>query len=71
MKMVGMVDSPLLSRFKKRVCLYCPTVFLSSTWTTGPFPLIKQEQLSPHSLSSQADMSTQQAPHDSAPGRGR
>lgn len=41
------------------------------TWTTGPFPVIKQEQLSPHSLSSQADMSSQQASHDGATGRGR
>lgn len=56
---------------QKRASLHHPTVFLLSTWTTGPFPVIKQEQLSPHSLSSQADMSSQQASHDGATGRGR
>lgn len=40
--------------------------------TTGQFPVVKQEQLSPRSSSSQADnMSTQGAAHDSAVGRGR
>ncbi|XP_055367301.1 nuclear receptor corepressor 2 isoform X4 [Betta splendens] len=37
----------------------------------GPFPMVKQEQLSPRSSSSQPDnLSTQGAPHDSAAGRG-
>uniref|UniRef100_A0A665WKI8 Nuclear receptor corepressor 2 n=1 Tax=Echeneis naucrates TaxID=173247 RepID=A0A665WKI8_ECHNA len=35
----------------------------------GPFPVVKQEQLSPHSSSSQADnLSTQGTPHDGASG---
>lgn len=37
----------------------------------GPFPMIKQEQLSPRSSSCQPDnLSAQGAPHDSAAGRG-
>lgn len=40
-------------------------------YAAGSFPVIKQEQLSPRSSSSQADnLSTQGAPHDSAAGRG-
>lgn len=66
----GSCRSLLLPRFRNAVSHHCRTLFVSSTWTTGPFPVIKQEQLSPHSLS-QADMSSQQAPHDGATGRGR
>lgn len=47
---------------------------ISQTFTHnagGPYPMIKQEQLSPRSSSSQPDnLSTQGAPHDSAAGRG-
>uniref|UniRef100_A0A8C8A3W6 Nuclear receptor corepressor 2 n=1 Tax=Oryzias sinensis TaxID=183150 RepID=A0A8C8A3W6_9TELE len=46
---------------------YLTIVFFS----TGTFPAVKQEQLSPHSSSSQSDsMPTQLAPHDVASGRG-
>lgn len=45
--------------------------FYRSYYTAGNFPVVKQEQLSPHSSSSQADnMSTQGASHESASGRG-
>lgn len=67
-----LVRFSISSEPQKCVSFYCPTFCLSIAWTTGPFPVIKQEQLSPHSLSSQADnMSTQQASHDNATGRGR
>lgn len=64
---------PLLPCFRNTCFFpYRPTFCLFFIQTTGPFPVIKQEQLSPHSLSSQADsMSMQQASHDSATGRGR
>lgn len=40
--------------------------------TAGPFPVVKQEQLSPRSSSSQADnLSTQGTSHEGASGRGK
>lgn len=53
---------------------HMPLFFCSfySFLTAGPFPVVKQEQLSPRSSSSQADnLSMQAAHHDSAGGRGR
>lgn len=57
----------------KRVSLIKLCLFLGfpNVSAGGPYPMIKQEQLSPRSLSSQPDnLSTQGAPHDSAAGRG-
>ncbi|XP_064882678.1 nuclear receptor corepressor 2 isoform X5 [Oncorhynchus nerka] len=43
----------------------------SQPWFAGPYPVVKQEQLSPRCSSSQAEnLSTQGAPHDSNAGRG-
>ncbi|CAB1321843.1 unnamed protein product, partial [Coregonus sp. 'balchen'] len=43
----------------------------SQPWFAGPYPVVKQEQLSPRCSSSQAEnLSTQGAPHDTNAGRG-
>lgn len=53
------------------LCL-CSFFTFSTMSTAGPFPVVKQEQLSPRSSSSQADnLSTQGMYHEGASGRGK
>lgn len=52
------------------LCSYL-TLSPSDSHTPGPYPVVKQEQLSPRCSSSQAEnLSTQGAPHDANAGRG-
>lgn len=53
------------------LCL-CSFFTFPTMSTAGPFPVVKQEQLSPRSSSSQADnLSTQGTSHEGASGRGK
>ena len=45
----------------------CPSLLPPPAPPAGPYPVVKQEQLSPHCSSSQAEnLSTQGSPHDAA-----
>lgn len=59
----------LLSDVSLLTCLF---ITFPAMFTAGPFPVVKQEQLSPRSSSSQADnLSTQGTSHEGASGRGK